>query len=353
MTQGAGQSRDTAMEGGGFYNQNSALQASGISLLLNLWSQVCRAASCSGEPLTIVDYASSQGRNSMLPMRIAIKAMRDRTTPETPIEIIHTDLPSNDFSALFLALEEDANSYLENSPHVYPAAIGRNYFQPLFPEGRVNLGWNTFSLQWLSKHSAAPSDHIVSGLSQLDQTVDAVHFQQAEDWKLFLKFRAAELRPGAKLLTAFTGKSEGLSGWEWLCNELWSAAQDMGRDGSLSAEDLTHLTIPIGFRTVDEIKAPFKATGRFAGLELEHVEYLKIPDPFWEDFQKSADSVRLAQRHRDLTRAWAAPTLMGTLSSKRHHTLLIDELFKRFGARVSANPRQHEPWMAVCVLAKT
>ncbi len=352
MTQIKEQSAHAAMQGSGFYNENSALQASGISLLMPLWSQVCETASCLGEPLTVADYASSQGRNSMLPVRVAIETLRRRTTPATPIEIFHTDLPSNDFSALFRALEYDTSSYLANSSQVFPAAIGMNYFRPLFAAGRVNLGWNTFSLQWLSKGPLKPSDHMVSGLSQLDEIVAAVHLQQAEDWTLFLELRAHEMRSGAKLLTAFTGKANGVSGWEWLCGELWAAAQEMGREGSFSADELVQLSIPIGFRTVDDITVPFAATGNFADLELEHVEYLKIPDPFWDDFQKSGDHRLLAQRHCDLTRAWAAPTLMESIASNRNHAELIAMMFSRFETRIAANPRKHEPWMAVCVLAK-
>ena len=81
MTQIKEQSAHAAMQGSGFYNENSALQASGISLLMPLWSQVCETASCLGEPLTVADYASSQGRNSMLPVRVAIETLRRRTRP--------------------------------------------------------------------------------------------------------------------------------------------------------------------------------------------------------------------------------------------------------------------------------
>jgi hypothetical protein len=56
--------------------------------------------------LTIVEYGSSQGRNSMAPMRMAIDALRFQSGP-APIEIVHTDLPSNDFLALFEALVSD------------------------------------------------------------------------------------------------------------------------------------------------------------------------------------------------------------------------------------------------------
>jgi SAM dependent carboxyl methyltransferase len=344
--------KHTAMQGGGFYNKNSALQASGISLLLPLWTAICQNVACVGEPLVIVDYASSQGRNSMAPMKIAIDALKRRNRSDTPVEVIHTDLPDNDFSALFHALQDNENSYMAGSSNVYPAAIGRNYFQSLFAPDRVHLGWNTFSMQWLSRISVATPDHILSGLSQNDAVVAAVKKQLDDDWRSFLKLRAGEMRVGAKLLTAFTGKMNGVSGWEWLCGELWGALKDMGQGNRASAEEIRKLSIPIAFRTQSEIEAPFAESGRFAGLELDHVEYMKIPDPFWAEYQTTMDQNIMAQRHADLTRAWAAPTLMGCIAASPDKTRLIEELFQRFATRIALNPKQHEPWMAVVVVKK-
>ena len=73
------------MEGSGIYNRNSALQAAGIKLVLPLWEKMARSVSVGDEPVVIADYGSSQGRNSMVPVRIAIKALRHRTGPERPI----------------------------------------------------------------------------------------------------------------------------------------------------------------------------------------------------------------------------------------------------------------------------
>jgi hypothetical protein len=61
-----------AMEGQGFYNRNSSLQAAGIEQVLPLWREAARSIAIGAETPTIVDYGSSQGRNSMSPMRVAI-----------------------------------------------------------------------------------------------------------------------------------------------------------------------------------------------------------------------------------------------------------------------------------------
>jgi hypothetical protein len=340
------------MEGGGFYNRHSGLQAAGISLLLPIWADAARTVEIGEEPLVIADYASSQGRNSMVPMRIAIEQLKRRTTKDRPIEVIHTDLPSNDFSSLFNALEDDPNSYLAELTNIFPSAIGRSYFQQILPSNRIHLGWNTWSLQWMSSSPADAPDHVLAGMSEDPQVSRLVKNQQALDWRRYLELRSSELRPGGKLLVAFTGRTHSETGWEQPLGELWGLLLEMGREGLLSDVELQKITIPIGLRTIDDIRAPFLGEGSFSALRLDCSEILKVPDQFWAEFQQSGDVRQLAQRRSDTMRAWAGPTIMRLISPSRDRPALVDDLFARFTARMLRNPTKHEPYMVAAILAK-
>ena len=340
------------MEGGGFYNRHSAMQATGIAALLSVWEAACLTVPIEQGALTIVDYGSSQGRNSMAPMRIAINRLRDRLGQSVPIEIVHTDLPSNDFSALFEALASDPDSYMIGASDIFPSAIGRSYFEPLLPPQRVHLGWTTWALQWMSKGAIEAQDHILAGMSALPSVVSAVTKQQACDWGCFLKLRSQEMRPGAKLVAGFTVRTMTDTGWEWLLGELWSAVGEMRKDGLLSEEQQNKLTIPIGLRSLEDIKAPFVQSGYFADLYLEHLDLIKVPDPCWEEFERGGDQLTFATRHADMTRAWSGPVIASQIADSRRGIELVNELFARFERRLSENPRPHQPYMAAVVLAK-
>lgn len=342
-----------AMEGDGFYNRNSAIQAAGIALLSSLWQTACNTAVLSHPPLTIVDYGSSQGRNSMAPIRRAIEILRARQGANVPIEVIHTDLPSNDFSALFQAIEREPDSYLSRVSGVYPTAIGRSFYEALRPPESVHLGWSTWALQWMSQSPADAPDHILVGMSSTTEVSAAVKRQQAADWRLFLELRANEMRRGAKLLAGFTARGRDETGWEWLLGELWSSVEDMGRDGLLSADERRRLTIPIGLRSFEELEHPLHGPGRIPAWTVEHLEIRQVGDPFWEDFQRTHDNRAFAQSHADTTRAWAGPTIASLIDPSRDRTQLVSELFTRFARRLAVNPRQHEPYMAVVLLAKS
>jgi len=341
----------TAMKGGGFYNRHSAMQATGIAALLSLWEAACRTVVVGEGPLTIVDYGSSQGRNSMAPMRMAIDALRFRSGP-APIEIVHTDLPSNDFSALFEALVSDPDSYMNEASNVFPSAIGRSYYEPLLPPERVHLGWTTWALQWMSASMIEAPDHILAGMSAAPTVVSAVRKQQASDWEHFLTLRSREMRPGAKLVAGFTARTATVTGFEWLLGELWSTVCDMRRDGWLSEAEQNHLTIPIGLRTLEEIKAPFIRAEYFADLVLEHLDLIKLTDPFWEQFERSGDVLAFAKRHADMTQAWCGPMIASLIEPSHEPAALVTELFTRFERRLSEYPRPHEPYMAAVVLSK-
>lgn len=341
-----------AMKGDGFYNRHSSMQATGIAALLSLLETACRTVVIGEGPLTIVDYGSSQGRNSMTPMRVAIKGLRFRSSPSVPIEVVHTDLPSNDFSALFEALVSDPDSYMSEASDVFPSAIGRSYFEPLLPPQRVNLGWSTWALQWMSASTIEAPDHILAGMSTAPTVVSAVTKQQARDWERFLTLRSREMRPGAKLVAGFTARTADVTGWEWLLGELRSAVCDMRMDGWLSEREKNHLTIPIGLRTLEQIREPFIQAETFADLVLEHLDLVKITDPCWEQFETSGDVLAFAKDHADMTQAWCGPMIASLIEPSREPAAFVAELFARFERRLSECPRPHEPYMAAVVLSK-
>jgi hypothetical protein len=84
-------------------------------------------------PIVIVDYGSSQGKNSLGPLRTTIEAVRQKVGGERPILVYHEDLPMNDFNALFDVLHDDPDSYALNQPSVFPCAIRRSFYEEVCP----------------------------------------------------------------------------------------------------------------------------------------------------------------------------------------------------------------------------
>ncbi len=343
----------TAMEGAGFYNRHSSLQAAGIELALPLLEQAARTISADGDaPLVIADYGSSQGRNSMRPMGLAIAALRERFGPDRPIEVVHTDLPSNDFTSLFTTLRDDEASYLANQPRVFPSAVGRSYFEPILPPRRVHLGWNSWTLHWLGGIPVQVPDHALGLFSASADAREAVHRQKAGDWKAFLAARSAEMADGAKFVSLSMGATPDVHGWEWIIGELWQAALQMADKGLISAEELTRFTLPVAGRTVADIETPF-TDGRFAGLCLEHAGVVQAPDPFWDRFCATGETHPFAKSWAGMMQAVCGPIAAAAFASQPDGDALAEELFRRLEARVAGAPQRHQHFVAIAVVRKT
>src|SRR5205823_6563570 len=119
------------MERGGFYNRHSLPQhdaaAFGMDDLAAAAASVPLAAP--GRVFVIADYGAAQGRNSLAPMRSTIEKLRSRAAAPMPIAVVHTDIPGNDFSALFELLDRSGESYLAGVENVFAYAAGRTFYR--------------------------------------------------------------------------------------------------------------------------------------------------------------------------------------------------------------------------------
>jgi hypothetical protein len=85
----------SAMEGKGAYNRHARLQAEGIALALPCIERVVETLEfgTADRPIIIADYGSSQGKNSLPPMSLAVRALRRRLGQGRPILVCHIDRP--------------------------------------------------------------------------------------------------------------------------------------------------------------------------------------------------------------------------------------------------------------------
>src|SRR5690242_16023716 len=97
----------------GYYAEHAATQANASSLGLDLIRHAAddlddEATSADGTPVPwrIADLGCAQGHNSMPPMNAAIAALRARDGKgQRDIEVVHTDLPGNDWATFFANLD--------------------------------------------------------------------------------------------------------------------------------------------------------------------------------------------------------------------------------------------------------
>jgi len=331
------------MEGRGAYNRSSRVQAAGLLPAVSLLEEAAKAVALASapEPIVIADYGSSEGRNSMLPIGAAIKALRERVGRERAIGVVHTDLPGNDFSALFQVLASDPDSYLRGDEAAFPSAVGRSYFGQILPSRSVTLGWSSWAIQWLSRIPGPIPDQVQVAFSSDAAARAAYSRQAAEDWRAFLTARSLEMRPGARLVVLTMAIDDaGDFGYRPLLQAMYAALLDMRRDGFIAADELRRMAIPTVGRTGAEFAAPFADGGRFLDLTIGHLEVFHGEDRIWAEFEADRDALAFGRKWAAFSRASVFPTLAEALEgpSESRSGLFMGKLEADLAARLSAAP---------------
>lgn len=337
------------MQGGGFYNRNSALQAANLGSALPLLVAAAEEVATSAATIGIADYGASQGRNSMAPMAAAIDALRPRIGPDRPIVVSHVDLPSNDFASLFTLIDEDPTSYLAGRAGVYPVAIGRSHFGQVLPGGSVDLGWSSNALHWMSRNPCPVPDHGWGVFSTDPDVRDAVDAQLDADWANFLQARSREMRRGGRLICQFMGRGPDSHGFEWMANAFWRSWTDVADAGLVTHAELARISAPSAGRSVAQIEAPFR-DGRVVGLRLADLAVVQTPDPYWEAFEQTGDAGQLGQVWASMMRAANGPSFAAALDPERDRGMVLDAVTERLAARIAADPQQNRSYNVIMVI---
>jgi SAM dependent carboxyl methyltransferase len=333
------------MEGHGVYARSSRVQAGGLAPAVPLLEQAARTVPlAAAQPIVIADYGSSGGHNSLVPLAVAIRALRERVGPEQAISVVHTDMPDNDFTALFQTLAAHPNSYLRGDPAVFASAVGKSFYEQILPASSVALGWSSWAVQWLSRVPAALPDQVQVAYSQDPAAQAAFARQAAEDWRSFLAHRGRELRPGGRLVVLTMAVDEaGNFGYRPLLEAIYAALMSLVEQGVVGVEEARRMVIPTVARSRANLVAPFVEGGRFAGLSIEHLEVFVSEDRIWAEFEGDGDANGFGARWAAFSRASVFPTLAGGLDCGRadpRAAAFIDRLEADVSARLAAAPEQ-------------
>lgn len=347
------------MEGKGSYNRHATLPADGAALALPLLEKAIGGIELgSGNgPIVIADYGSSQGRNSMIPMRVAIRDLRKRIGPSCPVLVFHIDQPTNDFNSLFEVLHADPNRYVADEPDVYPAAIGRSFYDKVLPPASVHIGWSSYAAVWLSRAPAQIPDHFIAVRSTSPARAQFEH-QAAQDWQAFLALRARELRSGGRLLVVLPGAADdGSTGFESLFDNASAVLEEMVADGVLTSEERARMVVPSHPRRRRDLLEPFESGGEFQKLAVEDFVMSEVADSAWDQYERDGDKDAVINKRALFFRSVFVPSLACALNHARLREgegsdVFADELEKRLKPRLASHLTPMNSFVQTILLVK-
>jgi hypothetical protein len=340
------------------YTAASRLQASGLQPAVDLFVEAAKTIPLPKppNPILIADYGAGTAHNALLPISHAIRALRNRTPQDQPVLLAHTDVPDNDFTALFDTLENDPDSYLRTESAVYASAVGRSFYQQVLPSHSVSLGWSSWAIHWLSRVPMPIPDHVLPAYSTDTAVRTACAKQAAHDWHEFIAFRGRELTPQGRLVVLTMGLDEDEQlGLRPLVESLYTGLRELVSSGLITAQELHGMSIPIVGRSEKDFVAPFAPKDRFEGLSIEHLETYDADDRYYHQYRADKDARSFGRQWGAFMRAATFGCLVAGLAggaADPRAAEFCDRLERSIAEQMADSPQQVHMPMAKLVLLK-
>lgn len=297
-----------------------------------------------GAPFRVADLGAAAGNNSLDPIRAVVEGIRRRTGVDTPVTVVHTDIPANDFNTMFATVMGSPGSYA-HQPQVFVHAEARSFYEPLFPPGELHLAWSAIAVHWLSRVPEPIPGHIYCSRAA-GGVRRALREQSRSDWEAFLTHRARELRPGGQLVVlGGAAADDGSSGADGLMDAAEAVLVDLVRQGLIASAEHARMTIPAWNRTREEFLAPLRTGPLAEALRVEECDLVVLPDILLAHLRETGDSQGFAEQVTAFFQAAFLPSLVSALDPVRTPGE-VDAFEKAFTAglhtRIAADPEAVE-----------
>ncbi|GAX76717.1 hypothetical protein CEUSTIGMA_g4163.t1 [Chlamydomonas eustigma] len=377
------------MKQGGFYNENSTLQgqtvSTGVPMVQSMALAVMKTIGLEEDLINIADLGCSQGANSMRVIQAIVRAVtehsRESNIPTTvntssrplSLMVFHEDLPSQDWQSLFLQVEKkDGSSYLNLPgcqkkrdesqttqqavknyvPNVFSAAIGRSFYERMFPDRFLHMAVSFTALHWISRcPDAYPGASWYHNRNSPDEVQKAWAAQFYADFENFLRLRASEMKEGGYMFISLPGTPSPdaeLNRKNFVRDDLDAAVLSMLDDGLMTQEYARSINLPTYLPTESELQKVFNSVADvwepsgFSSSPEATTVYISC----WDDFVKgSLTAEQLGQQYEDFWRAVSESWMTGQLQqthglSLEAATEILNEMYSRIKRNVTSNPRQ-------------
>ena len=245
-----------------------------------------------------------------------------------------------------------------DEPNVFPAAIGRSFYENILPPESVHLGWSSYAAVWLSRIPALIPGHFFY-LFSTGSVRSEFERQAAKDWEAFLSLRARELRPGGRLVVVLPALADdGHGGLENVFQQANAVLTEMAADGVITLEERSRMVVSSYPRRKHDLLAPFAKNGKFQQLAVDHCETYELPDGAWSDYQRDGDQEALSTKHSLFFRSIFAPSLASALVRVRDGdseavAAFSEQIEQRLKRRLASQPAPMHSFVQVIVLAKS
>lgn len=344
-----------SMVGSGYYSERTQGARNVINAALDMVRDAL-AHTPKTDIIRIADYGCADGGTSRTMWSNLLGELRDNGD-QRQIEMIYTDLASNDFSTLFRMMQgfegDPQDAYQKNLDGVFVHGCGTGFHEQLMADNSLNLGFSATAMHYVSEKPCELTSHVhmVGAASE-----ERAKFEQqaAADLEKILLARAAELVPGGRFICFNFGIDEegrflGNTDGSHMFNNFdrhWKALRD---EGVITAEEYVRATFTQHYRTMDEFLAPFNDANSAvskAGLKLVSAKSVMTRCPYRAAFEAADGKMSSHEFAKNLIptlRSWSETVFTTALDSrpKDEAMAIVDRFYQAYEDEVADNPDGH------------
>ena len=344
-----------SMKGEGYYSKKTAGAKNAIDSIQEILESAILSLPQT-DTLRFADFGAADGGTSQELWYNLINLLR-KGGDKRALEVIYTDLASNDFSTLFRTMQgmgENANlAYQEEFENVYVHACGTGFHRQLVTSGTLSLGFSATAMHYVSEKPCQILDHVhMVGASKLEQ--EKFKRQALKDWEAILCARANELEPGGRFICINFGIDEnerylGNTGANSMFESFNRHWRDHLDNGIITEEEFISATFPQHYRTVAEFSRPFIGNDCLAneiGLKLNKCFTKLTKCPYQQQFKNNKKIVTPTEFAKDFIptiRSWSETVFRSALKGRTclEADHIIESFYKNYENEVVSNPSDH------------
>ena len=344
-----------AMRGEGYYSERTAGARNVINdagaMVLNALRDLPPAST-----LRFADYGAADGGTSQQMWDMVIRNCRD-AGDERQIEMMYTDLASNDFSTLFRimqGMQGDATyAYQNHFKNVFVHACGTGFHEQLLTNASLHLGFSATAMHYVSVKPMEIPNHVHAACADIDSKT-AFAKQAAVDWQNILLARAAELVPGGRFICLnfgidAEGRYLGNTGGKHMFDHFHKFWKALYEKESITKSEYEGATFVQYYRTMEEFCAPFSDPNSDvsrAGLVLKSSSTKLTKCPYEAAFHDAGGEMSSREYAESLIptmRSWSETVFKTALKGRDSSEInkIVDDFYQAYSDEVAADPKGH------------
>ena len=344
-----------SMKGAGYYSAKTVGAKNAIDKTQKLIEKIIGTIP-SSEILRFADFGSADGGTSQEMWSNIINLIRGKGD-ERQIEILYTDLASNDFSTLFKTMQGmHGNSnfaFQKNFKDVYVHGSGTGFHEQLMSDDSLTLGFSATAMHYVSERPCLIENHVhMTGANESEKKL--FKKQANKDWETILLNRSKELIKGGRFVCINFGIDEqgrclGNTGGHIMFNNFAKNWKHLQQQEVITNQEFINATFTQHYRTVEEFRAPFdnkESAITKSGLVLRSCETMITDCPYKIHYLKNKNTMSSQEYASTLIptmRSWSETVFRNALINRTEEEIndIVDKFYNLYIEEVSKDPEGH------------